>query len=105
MPALEIGIEAALAQHVVGEHVGVAAEQDVGAAAGHVRGDGDGADTAGLGDDVGLALMVLGVERLVLDAALVEQAREALGALDGHGADKAGLAGLHGARRRRRPRR
>ncbi len=31
-------------------------------------------------------------KRLVLDAALVEQARELLGAFDGHGADEAGLA-------------
>ena len=91
---LEIGIEAALEQHVVGEHFGVAAEQDVGTAARHVRGDGDGADTAGLGDDMGLALVVFRVERLMLDAALVEQARELLGAFDGHRADKARLAGL-----------
>ena len=69
----EIGIEAALEQHVVGEHVGVAAEQDVGAAACHVRGDGDGADASRLRDDMRLALMVFRVEDLMLDAALVEQ--------------------------------
>ena len=43
---------------------------------------------------MGLALMVFRVERLMLDAALVEQARELLGAFDGHRADKARLAGL-----------
>ena len=91
---LEVGVEAALEQHVVSEHVGVAAEQDVGTAACHVRGDGDGADTAGLGDDVSLALMVFRVERLMLDAALVKQAGELLGALDRHRADKAGLTSL-----------
>ena len=43
-------------------HVGVAAELDVGAAAGHVGGDGDGARHAGLRDDVGLLLVVAGVQ-------------------------------------------
>ena len=71
-----------------GHRLGVAAEDDVGAAAGHVRGDGHGALAAGLGDDLGLALVVLGVEHLVLDAALVEQAGEPLALLDRHGADQ-----------------
>ena len=39
-----------------GQRLGIAAEDDVGAAAGHVRGDGHGAFAAGLGDDLGLAL-------------------------------------------------
>ena len=43
-------------------HVGIAAELNVGAAAGHVGGDGDGAGHAGLGDDEGLLLVVAGVE-------------------------------------------
>ena len=43
-------------------HVGIAAELDVGAAAGHVGGDGDRARHAGLRDDVGLLLVVAGVE-------------------------------------------
>ena len=89
---VNVRVEAALAQHVVGQHVGIAAEQDVGTAAGHVRGDGHGAHAAGLRDDVGLALVVLRIEGLVLDAALVEQARELLGAFDGHRADEARLA-------------
>ena len=45
----------------------VAAELDVGAAAGHVRGDRDGPRPPGLGDDARLLLVELGVERLVLD--------------------------------------
>ena len=57
-----------------GHRLGIAAEDDVGTAAGHVRGDRDGALAAGLGDDLGLALVMLGVEHLVLDAALLEQA-------------------------------
>ena len=43
---------------------------------------------AGLGDDLGLALVMLGVEHLVLDAALVEQAGEPLALFDRDGADQ-----------------
>ena len=43
-------------------HLDVAAELDVGAAAGHVGGDGDRAGNAGLGDDQGLLLVEAGVE-------------------------------------------
>ena len=88
------GIEAPLAQHVLGEHVGVAAEQDVRAAACHVGRDGHCAHAAGLRDDVSLALVVLRVQSLVLDAALVQKTRQALGALDRDRADQAGLARL-----------
>ena len=45
-------------------HVGIAAELDVGAAAGHVGGDGDGARHAGLRDDRRLLLVVAGVQHL-----------------------------------------
>jgi len=45
-----------------GHCLGIAAEDDVGTAAGHIRGDGYGRFAAGLGDDLGLALMMLGVE-------------------------------------------
>jgi hypothetical protein len=48
-----------------GQQLGVAAEQDVDAAAGHVGGDGDRAEPAGLGDDLGLTEVLLGVEHLV----------------------------------------
>ncbi len=54
-----------------GHGLGIAAEDDVGAAAGHVRGDGHGLHAAGLGHDLGLALVVLGVEHLVRHAPLV----------------------------------
>ena len=43
-------------------HVGIAAELDVGAAAGHVGRDGDRAGHAGLRDDVRLLLVVARVE-------------------------------------------
>src|SRR3970040_2163105 len=49
-----------------GRHLGVAAEENVGAAARHVGGDGNGAIAAGLRDDRRLALVVLGVEDLRL---------------------------------------
>src|SRR5207302_8450416 len=43
-------------------HVGISAELDVGAAAGHVGGNRDGTRDAGLGHDIGLLLMIAGVE-------------------------------------------
>ena len=55
-------------------HVGIAAELNVGAAAGHVGGDGDGARHAGLRDDVGFLLVIARVEdgeHLGLGGALV----------------------------------
>jgi hypothetical protein len=48
-------------------------ELDVGSAAGHVRRDGDPALRAGLGHDLGLGGDMIGVEHLVLDAALGQQ--------------------------------
>ena len=54
--------------------LGVAAEEDVRAAAGHVGGDGDRALAARLGDDVRLALVLLGVQHVVRDALLLEEA-------------------------------
>ena len=81
-------VEALLAQPLVGEEVDVAAEHDVGTAAGHVGGDGDRAEAAGLGDDVGLLLVELRVEHVVRDAALLELPRQVLGALDAGGTDQ-----------------
>ena len=76
-----------------GRHeLGVAAEHDVGASAGHVGGDGDGALAAGLRDDLRLTLVLLGVEDLVRDAATTQQGREQLGLLDAGRADEHRLA-------------
>ena len=50
------------AEFVLDAHLGVAAELDVGAAAGHVGGDGDRAGHAGLRDDEGFLLVEAGVE-------------------------------------------
>ena len=84
-PTLELGD---------GAELRVAAEHDVGASTGHVRRDRDGALAAGVGDDRGLALVLLGVEHLVPDAALLQLLGEVLALLDRHGADEHGLAGV-----------
>ena len=73
-----------LPRHVLG----VAAEQDVGAAAGHVGGDRDVVLAAGLRDDLGFLRVVLRVQHDVLDAALLEQRRQPLRLLDRDGADQ-----------------
>lgn len=66
----------------------VAAEHDVGATAGHVRRDGHRAQAPGLGDDRGLAGVLLGVEHLVADPAATQQVGQVLALLDRHGADE-----------------
>ena len=63
-------------------------ELDVGAAAGHVGGDGDRAALAGAGDDFGFLLVVLGVEDGVDDALALEHAREVLADFDRDRADE-----------------
>jgi hypothetical protein len=72
----------------------VAAQHDVGAAAGHVGGDGDHARPAGLGHDLGLLGVLLGVEHLVRQLGLGQQARDQLGVLDRGGAHQHRLATL-----------
>jgi hypothetical protein len=82
-------IDAALAHHLPGEEVRVAAEEDVGAATGHVGRDGHRAHPARLGHDLRFLLVVLRVEHLVVrDAALLEELGEPLRLLDGHGPDE-----------------
>src|SRR3989304_4791616 len=51
----------------------LAAEDDVGAATGHVGGDGDAAQPARLGNDARLLLVVLGVEHLVRNPFALER--------------------------------
>ena len=64
------------------------AEFDVGAAAGHVRGDGDGAVLAGASNDLGFLLMVLRVQNVVRDAGALEHPGEHFTGVDAHGADE-----------------
>jgi hypothetical protein len=68
------------------------AQFDVGAAAGHVGGDGDAATLTGAGDDFGFLLVVFGVEDGVDDAGAFEHAGEVFADFDGDGADEDGPA-------------
>jgi hypothetical protein len=67
---------------------GIAAQDDIRPASGHVGSDRHRAQPSGLRDDLGLAFVVLGVEDLVLDASPIEQRRQAFALLDRHGADQ-----------------
>src|SRR6185312_12095792 len=68
--------------------LGVAAEEHVGAAAGHVGRDGERLVATGLRDDLGLAHVVLGVEHRVRNVLLLEHVRENFRLLDGDRADE-----------------
>ena len=81
-------VQAALVEGLRREARRIAAEQDVRASAGHVRGDRHRAGPAGLGDDPRLLLVELGVEDLVLDAAPLEERGHQLGLLDRDRADQ-----------------
>ena len=72
----------------------VAAEEDVHAAPGHVRGDRHGARAAGLGDDARLLLVELGIEDLVGHAAALQLLTQALALLDARRADEHGPAAI-----------
>src|SRR4029077_5099424 len=77
------------ADDVQSAHIGdPGAEHDVSSTTGHVGGDRDRAWLAGFGDDRGLALVLLGVEHVVLHTALLQHAREAFGLLHGYGSDQ-----------------
>ena len=78
---------------LAGHELGVAAQQYVGAAAGHVGGDGHRAHLAGLGHDLGLFFMELGVQHHVLHAPSGQHAAEQLALFDGDRAHQHRLAG------------
>ncbi len=71
-----------LLQKAFGQILGIPAQHDVGAAAGHVGGDGDALVAAGLGDDVGFAVVVLGIQNLVGDAPTFQHPRQQFGFLN-----------------------
>ena len=83
-----------LLQMLLGEKLRIAAQQNVGAAAGHVGGNRDRAFASGLRDDEGLALVILGVQDLVLDAHLLQQARQPFRLFDGNRAHQNRLPSL-----------
>src|SRR6266576_369511 len=89
-----IGILVLLAKKLFGVNFGVAAEENIGASAGHIGGYGYRALASGLGDDGGFTLVILGVEDLMLHAHLLEDAGEPLRFLDRDGADERGLADI-----------
>ena len=88
-----VGIETLSSRVAVGEAFRVATEEDVDTTARHVGGNRDRTETARLGDDVGLTMMLLGVEHLVRHALLFHHARKLLGLLDRHRADEHRLTG------------
>ena len=77
-----------------GRILGVAAQLDVGAAAGHVGGDRYRTLGPRLRDDHRLARVRLGVEHLMGDPPAVEQPGKLLGLVDGDSADQHGLSRL-----------
>ena len=74
--------------------LGISAEHDIRAAAGHVGRDGHGAEAAGLRNDFRFALVVLRVQHEMLDAGLFELVGDALGLLDRNRADQHRLPAL-----------
>ena len=92
----EVAIVVPLARgHLLaGQVLGVAPQQDVDAAAGHVGGNRDRPYPARLGNDHGLLLVLLRVQDVMGDPPAVEVAGELLGLLDRHRADEHRLAGL-----------
>ncbi len=82
--------EKLLARHVLG----IAAEQNVRATAGHVGGDRNGALSSSLRHELGFLRVVLRVQHDVLDAPALELRRQLLGLLDGDRADQDRTPGL-----------
>ena len=97
--AFELGIDAGAVvqfgdQDEQASQCGDACPQaDIGAAAGHVGGDRDAADLAGLGDDLGFVGELAGVEDLVRQPGLGEAAGQFEGIGDRAGADENRSAG------------
>ena len=85
------------------EDLRIAAQDDVGASAGHVRRDGDRARAAGLRDDVRFLLVELGVEHVVLDAALRRAGARASRSSRWRWCRRGTAGRPRGARRSRRP--
>ena len=84
----QLVFQAIIACHLLG----IAAEKNVRAAAGHVGGDGDGAFAAGLRDDARFALVLLGVEHFVGDAGPSQDFGNGFRFFNGDGSDEDGLA-------------
>ncbi len=81
-------IEAAQRRQPAAKRRVASAEDDVGAAAGHVGGDRDGARHAGPGDNHGLTGIVAGVEHAALDAPVPQRPEQRLRLRDARRADQ-----------------
>ena len=69
----------------------IATQHNVGAPTGHVGGNGDHAGAARLGNDVGLFSMLLGIQHLVRQLGLLQQAGNDFRVFNGGGAHQNGL--------------
>ena len=78
---------------LLGHEFRVAAEEDVGTTTGHVGGDGDHAEAAGLGYDFGFLLVEFCVEDDVADGLALEDLGEEFGLFDAGGTDEDRLLG------------
>ena len=76
---------------VLGHELGVAAQQNVGTAAGHVRGNCHRVLAARLRHNAGFALVILGVQHLVPDTHLFQDGRQVFALLHRDGAHQHGL--------------
>ena len=70
------------------QKLGVAAEGDIGTAAGHIGGNGDGTEFTGLGDDFGFFFVEFGIKHGMRNAVAVKQCGQFLTLFDGDRADK-----------------
>src|SRR3989442_13215198 len=86
----ELFLQTMLARH----GLGVAPQENVGSAAGHVGGNGHGSFAPRLGDDLGFAFMLFGVEHLMRDAGFFQDLCDALGFFNGYAAHQDRLAAL-----------
>ena len=63
---------------LLGRKLRISAQQNVGAATGHIGRDGDHVFAPGLGDDLGFFFVLLGVQDVMLDSLLLQQIGEPL---------------------------
>ena len=89
-------IDLSFAHDIARHEFRVPAEQNIGTAAGHVGCDRDLSFTSGLRDDLGLFLVILGVQYDVFDTGALQHGAELFRTIDGDRADQCRLA-LFGA--------
>ena len=70
------------------QHFDIAAQLDIGATTRHVGGDGDSAELAGIGDDLGFLFVLAGVQHIMRHPGGFQQRRQRFRFLDRRGADQ-----------------